>query len=163
MGPTTGLDADEVLYFGNAIGETGNDPANASVNILDIGLVRGNQTGRGSAGIDNVYDVNRDDKVNILDIGLVRNNQSGRNPLRLISVPGGMPLAADGLKDTTTSPDAMTLQMLRAFEAFEAINATRDQLEMIDAAYDARDTDDSRDDLTLTPISLDARQYITAF
>ena len=84
---TTGLANPFTFYFGNAIGETGNDPANAQVNLVDVGLTRANQTGFTSADIENVYDFDRDGRVNLVDVGLARANQSGFSTLKLISPP----------------------------------------------------------------------------
>lgn len=84
---TTGLLAPISFYFGNAVGETGNDPANAVVNLADVASTRINQTGFGTAEIDNAFDFNRDGRVNLTDVALARTNQSGFTPLTLIT-PG---------------------------------------------------------------------------
>ena len=81
----TGLTADDVFYFGNAIGESGNDPINAVVNLADVGGVRTNQTGFGSTDVLNVFDFNRDAVVNLADLAIARTNQSGFSPIRLIT------------------------------------------------------------------------------
>jgi glucose/arabinose dehydrogenase len=85
--PDTGLSSPETFYFGNAIGETGNDAADTRVNLSDVGLTRGNQTGFSSAPIDNNYDFDRDGRVNLVDVGICRTNQSGFSSLELISPP----------------------------------------------------------------------------
>ena len=84
---STGLMEPISFYFGNAIGETGNDSANAQVNLADVGLTRANQTGFGSAELENLYDFDRNGAVNLGDVGLARANQSGFSPLQLIT-PG---------------------------------------------------------------------------
>ena len=61
----TGLTEDDVFYFGNAIGESGNDPTNAVVNLADVSGPRTNQTGFGITDVSNVFDFNRDAVVNI--------------------------------------------------------------------------------------------------
>ena len=95
----TGLSSSDTFYFGNAVGESGNDPANAIVNPIDIAAARLNQTGFGSADIDNVYDFNRDGKVNPIDIAIARTNQSGFTPLKLIDLTGeSKGFFADGTK-----------------------------------------------------------------
>jgi hypothetical protein len=83
----TGLLADEVHYWGNAPGESGNSTANAIVNLTDVAGARSNQTGFGFATIVNPYDFNRDRRVNLTDVALARGNQSGFTPLRLINPP----------------------------------------------------------------------------
>lgn len=87
---TTGLIAEDVFYFGNAIGETGNDPANAFVNAFDAGLVRDHFQSSFPipAGIDNPYDINRDMQVNAFDLGLVRDHFAGfGSALTLFTAP----------------------------------------------------------------------------
>lgn len=84
---TTGLLNPLTFYFGNAVGETGNDPANAIVNLADVALTRQNQTGFGTADLDSLYDFDRDGRVNLADVALARSNQSGFTPLQLIT-PG---------------------------------------------------------------------------
>ena len=81
----TGLDSDDVFYFGNAIGESGNSTTDAIVNLLDVAETRVNQTGFSQASIDNVYDFNRDKFVNLVDVAIARQNQSGFSPLMLIT------------------------------------------------------------------------------
>ena len=88
-GSTTGLAAPDVFYFGSVVGETGNDPANARVNLQDVGATRANQTGFGSATIENDYDFNRDGRVNLADIAIVRQNQSGFSSVNLITPGSG--------------------------------------------------------------------------
>ena len=84
---STGLAGPDVFYFGTAIGETGNSTTDAKVNLVDLGLVRVNQSGFGTVSLTSVYDFDRDKKVNLVDLGLVRGNQSGFTPLNLITVP----------------------------------------------------------------------------
>ena len=42
---TTGLPADDVFYFGSAVGESGNKPTDALVNSTDVIAVRDNPRG----------------------------------------------------------------------------------------------------------------------
>jgi hypothetical protein len=69
----TGLAADDVFYFGNAIGETGfdgdpdPDPNTATVNAQDELAVRSHKTGFAPTSIANVYDFNRDRRVSASD------------------------------------------------------------------------------------------------
>ena len=82
---TTGFADPSVFYFGNVIGETGNDSGNAIVNLADVAGTRQNQTGFGSTDINNQFDFNRDSKVNLIDIAIARQNQSGFSPVNLIT------------------------------------------------------------------------------
>ena len=81
----TGLTDDDVFYFGNAIGESGNDPTDAIVNLADVSGPRTNQTGFGTTDVLNVFDFNRDAVVNLADLAIARTNQSGFTPTRLIT------------------------------------------------------------------------------
>ena len=91
----TGLPQNDVFYFGNAVGDTGNSATQAYVNAFDTGGVRNHPRGfLNPAPIDNVYDFNRDQRVNAFDFGTARDNATGfLNALRLVTVPvvtGGM-------------------------------------------------------------------------
>ncbi|WP_432799175.1 Ig-like domain-containing protein [Poriferisphaera sp. WC338] len=81
----TGFTEDQVFYFGNIVGETGNSPTDAKVNLSDIAATRSNQTGFGVAAINNKYDHNRDGRVNLSDISITRTHQSGFTPVILIT------------------------------------------------------------------------------
>jgi hypothetical protein len=79
----TGLAADDVFYFGNAIGECGNDPANAIVNVTDVALTRANpRSPLTPAPVTFAYDYNRDGLVNVTDTAICRANQT--SPLTVL-------------------------------------------------------------------------------
>jgi len=64
-----GLAEDDVFYFGNAVGETGNSAADARVSVADLLLARNNPRGLlDPAEIDCPYDFNRDRRVNATDV-----------------------------------------------------------------------------------------------
>ena len=107
----TGLTNDEVFYFGNAIGESGNDPTNAIVNLADAGGARTNQTGFGITDVLNAFDFNRDARVNLADLAIARTNQSGFTPINLItptsasgSSSSKLPPAGESIAVTSVSP-----------------------------------------------------------
>jgi rhamnogalacturonan endolyase len=107
----TGLSAADVFYFGNAVGESGDNSANAVVDSQDEINSRDNKTGFSAAAITNPYDYNRDGKVNSTDDLIARHNASGSNPLQLISPPAGATLSAgDALLSLTLSEDNATSQ-----------------------------------------------------
>ena len=91
----TGLAADDVFYFGNAVGETGNNTRRV------IGWTPGRRGRRGRArqqdglratAVANVYDFNRDRRVTASDELAVRQNfHWGANALPLISPPASDP------------------------------------------------------------------------
>ena len=73
----TGLAVPDVFYFGNAVGDSGNDPNDARVDATDVLLTRGSpRPFFDPAEIDNVYDFNRDRRVNAIDTLIARNNQT---------------------------------------------------------------------------------------
>ena len=86
-----GLAADDVFYFGNAIGETGDSPANAKVNATDqLGTRVDIHTASDPAPIHDAYDFDRDGEVSpySADELIARNNQTTfLTELRLITAP----------------------------------------------------------------------------
>ena len=70
----TGLEASEVFYLGNAIGETGNNTKNAQVTITDGTTTRANTAtvGVDTVSITNIYDFNRNGSVDTTDEGVAR-------------------------------------------------------------------------------------------
>ncbi|MBN1765001.1 MAG: hypothetical protein JW860_07060 [Sedimentisphaerales bacterium] len=87
----TGLPENDVFYFGNAIGETGNHSIEAYVNAHDFYGVSDNARNNlwcGPISIDDLYDFNRDRNVNAIDFGIARDNMTNfLTALRLITVP----------------------------------------------------------------------------
>jgi hypothetical protein len=90
----TGLAAADVFYFGNEIGETGNNPLNASVNSGDIIAVRDHPTSsQDPALVTDPYDFNHDSSVNSTDMIIARDHPSSSlTELQLIS-PASAPAA----------------------------------------------------------------------
>jgi glucuronoarabinoxylan endo-1,4-beta-xylanase len=92
-GSTSGLIADDTFYFGNAIGDTGLDPASARVNALDLLVARANATA--SALITDPCDFNRDAIVDLNDEIIARSNVTWfGDELRLISPSAGSSASA---------------------------------------------------------------------
>jgi len=84
-----------VFYFGNAVGESCNAPANAWVTGDDEAMVRNHPTSVFfPAAVDNAYDFNRDRAVNGQDQAVARSNATSVfTALKLITVPGTPPPA----------------------------------------------------------------------
>lgn len=82
----TGLVENDVFYFGNAVGETGNDPSNAEVNSGDRTAIRDAPKGfLHSADLSDRFDLNRDRRVNAIDMGIARDHRAvGGDALRLV-------------------------------------------------------------------------------
>jgi len=129
----SGLAGDDVFYFGNAIGETGNDPVNALVNATDVIAARDNPHGPlNQAEIDNPFDFNRDRLVNATDVILARDNgTSPFNALRLIAVPPPVEPAAG-----PTAPRAATSRPQSAERTSRARLRTAIGIFRIDAIAD---------------------------
>ena len=89
----TGLGSANVFYFGNAVGESGNNTGSAVVDAQDESLALANKSGFSSAPITNSYDYNRDGRVTVADVLVARHNHTdGGGALQLISAPlsGGL-------------------------------------------------------------------------
>ncbi len=89
LAENTGLVQDDVFYFGNAIGESGNSTTDAKVNAYDMLAARDNQRNfLDPAPIDFNFDYDRNARVDAADMLIARNNQTHfLNALRLITVP----------------------------------------------------------------------------
>ena len=89
----TGLLEEDVFYFGNAIGDSGNDPSGTSVNASDEIAARNDpHSFLDPAGIDNPHDYNRDQSVNATDEIIARNNGTNfLTRLVLITAPSLSP------------------------------------------------------------------------
>jgi hypothetical protein len=69
----TFLAGNDVFFFGNAPGDTGNSPANAQVNALDEAVIRSHPAGLlHPAAVDSPWDLNHDKQVNVLDEAFAR-------------------------------------------------------------------------------------------
>ena len=95
----TGLATDDIFYFGNAPGDTGNNTIDfAIVDAADLSITAANQSGfLNPTEIENPHDFNRDGRVNAFDIAITRNRATNPgNALRLISLvpPAPAPMAA---------------------------------------------------------------------
>ncbi len=86
---TTRLAANDVFFFGNAVGESGNSTSDAKVNAFDMLATRDNQrTFLDPAPIDFAYDFDRNARVNATDMLIARNNTTHfLTALKLIAVP----------------------------------------------------------------------------
>ena len=89
----TGLEAADVFYFGNAVGESGDSDGHTFVNGFDFAGARDNATP--AALIDNAFDYNRDQLVDGADLAIARDFATDlSNSLMLIGVPEMPPLPA---------------------------------------------------------------------
>jgi PKD repeat protein len=82
----TSLEADEVFYFGNLVGDVDGD---GSVGIADVFSIWNNRTRSSSdpqADVNSLYDIDKDGKVNISDVFLTWNNRSRSNSRQLNAI-----------------------------------------------------------------------------
>jgi hypothetical protein len=95
-----GLASNDVFYWGNAIGETGDNAANALVDVSDALAARANPHGPlNPASIVDNYDFNRDGLVNATDVLIAQQNAtSSSTALRLIT-PTVPPVEAAAVVD----------------------------------------------------------------
>ena len=86
-GGRSGLERDDVFYFGNAVGESGNTTGNAFVNATDeLGARNNPRSIADPAPVDFRWDYNRDRFVNATDQLIARNNPTSiADALRLIT------------------------------------------------------------------------------
>jgi hypothetical protein len=91
----TGLAEDDEFYFGNAIGESGDQSGNAVVDVADETAAGDHNSGFSAAQIDSNYDYNRDGRVTVADVLIARRNHSV-DPLQLIVAPAGGAAALAG-------------------------------------------------------------------
>lgn len=84
---TTGLAQEDVFYFGNAVGETGDTPSDATVTEADADGTRDHQTGFSYATVDNRYDFNRDGRVSLPDIAIAKAQIEAGTSLVLFQAP----------------------------------------------------------------------------
>ena len=109
-----GLAADDMFYFGNAIGEAGDRLLGAITNATDEILARNFPHGLfDPAGIDDLYDYNRDGLVNGTDQILARNNQTNPlNMLRLISLPARTDALGASKSAAVPEPSSLVLLLI---------------------------------------------------
>lgn len=105
-GQQMGLAADDVFYWGNAVGESGDNPSLAFVNATDVLAARDNP--HDASSITNLYDYNRDGLVDAIDVVIAQTNQtSPLTALRLIEVPTSLGEAA-ARSDSSEDSDTVT-------------------------------------------------------
>ena len=87
-GPGNIVGIDDVHYWGNQRGDTGNSATNTAVNSGDVSNVNANFSGLATVSVDSNFDVNKDGRVNSGDSSAVSARFSGFSPtLQLIDLP----------------------------------------------------------------------------
>ncbi|HYO10231.1 MAG TPA: LamG-like jellyroll fold domain-containing protein, partial [Tepidisphaeraceae bacterium] len=118
--PHLNLAHDTVFYFGNAIGDTGDSASDAVVTSNDAARVSANAAA--SAGVTNLYDINRDGAVNATDASLVSAHLTDPSTaLKLISLGSAPTVAtAAGAAPSPVTGATATLSARGADDAGEA-------------------------------------------
>ena len=105
----TGLATDDIFYFGNEVGETGDSTTNAFVDGTDFGGTRDNPHDFISrAPVSDAYDFNKDSFVDGTDLGVPRDNANDfLSALKLISAPP----ASAGKTQLSFAPETETVSI----------------------------------------------------
>jgi hypothetical protein len=111
-GAATGLITDDVFFFGNAVGDSGNSAANAQVDLADEIVARNNpRTVFNPATLDNACDYNRDKRVDLADEILARNNGTTFfSALKLIAVSSAAFAPSSLTHAAVETSQALTIQ-----------------------------------------------------
>jgi hypothetical protein len=177
----TGLVDDDVFYFGNAIGETGNSPTNTIVDATDELNVQNNHTS--AATLTNIYDINRDKVVDAADDLIVHNNYSGSSPLILFTAPGGIHGAGSGLEndsiasatestaglgvqsvplEPTLTQSVVTFASSKLSAAPIAFPQAHDRSSSVDAVFDALEGRPSKGTSAASLLNLESSRHAVA-
>jgi hypothetical protein len=113
--PRTGLSANDVFFFGNAVGDTGLADSTAfSVNSADITGVQAHQAlASSNIPITSVFDLNKDGQVSAADITLAQANQTvATTALIFLNVPAVGAFAAQSSAAPAASGDSTVASAL---------------------------------------------------
>jgi len=145
----TGLVSEDVHYWGNAVGETGDNLANTDVSATDQAMTRDNfTTFLTPAGITNPYDFNRDTDVSATDQAIARDNfTTFINVLQLISPP---PAPLSSLAASSISSDDLL-----------SLSASSFVVSLTNASPTVSLSPNGQADTTLTDLSLNASSQQT--
>jgi len=133
----TGLVADDVFYFGNAIGESGDSGVNALVDIFDMTGVRSNPTLYGPPeDINNQFDFNRNQHIDVFDLITTFDNRTDSiSALKLITLPAPVPvpIVPNAAPDATSQDTLSTLLSESESSSLIGLNrrSTRDNVNQI--------------------------------
>jgi hypothetical protein len=127
-GTPIGLSEPAVFYFGNAVGESGNEPADAMVTGTDLVLARNNPHNfLNAAAVEYPYDYNRDGHVNSTDIILARNNATNvTTSLKLLDLSDNPPLAQPPASEASALEQLAWLDALEQTDREEPLPRKRD-------------------------------------
>ncbi len=103
----TTLPANDVFYFGSAVGEmnVGNITGALRTNASDTANVRQNQMpNQNSVGVTNVQDLNKDGRVNASDTANVRQNQSPTGSITFFTAPTNLEFSLSVDEQSSNAP-----------------------------------------------------------
>ena len=115
-GGNTGLAAPQVFYFGNFVGDVGDNPRSAGVNATDVAGVRRNVSTR-TLPVTNRYDLNKDGRVTNADVLIARAAETRGSQSLLTAPPAALtappaPAGAGIFGDTRIAPRRRATEML---------------------------------------------------
>jgi len=128
----TGLAQNDLFYFGNSIGDTGDVSANALVSAADESGARNNHRNfTNRAGADDIYDFNRDSLVTSIDEIIARNNITDfADALQLIVAPTGATQSATAnftQPVTASFTQPVTANFIHSVQPVQLVVTTDDQ------------------------------------
>ena len=165
-GGNLGLVADDVFYFGNAIGDSGEgNPSGVATAFIsdELGARNNPHTFLDRAPVDDAYDYNRDSIVFISDELIARNNQTNfLTGLKLITAPASAPLAmsaayveSDEIAEATQSQQAEVDEYVDAsMEETDAAWIYYDWFDELDRANDDHDEDTEESGLLVDTLAM---------
>ena len=126
---STGLETDDVFYWGNAVGETGNSTKSAFVDGSDLlGVADHPRHFLDPAPLDDPYDHNRDRFVDGTDWVIVSDNTTHfLNDLNLITplvAPSGAAEAVDEVQEVVSTADSQATRRSDAAAAQDFVDAS---------------------------------------
>ena len=83
----TGLQSDDVFYFGNVVGDSGDRATDTRVDAGDLGGVQANLTAFATIDVENNYDFDRDGRVDSSDLGIIQSNLTAFVSVPFITAP----------------------------------------------------------------------------
>jgi hypothetical protein len=127
----TALQANDVFYFGNVIGELyfGNTATRLRVNGQDAALILGNQSpGANSAPVTNKFDLDRNGRVNGQDYAILLANQQAAGIVAPITAPSSRPASArSSTNSLLSSGNAAPLPGASTKSTTESANSNKGQ------------------------------------
>ena len=133
--PHLELTANDVFYYGNSIGDTGNSPTDADVTAGDVLATRSNISASPES-MTNLYDFNRDKVVDSQDLAIAQQNvRVGGAALQLITVP----MLGGGAATNIVATASHTIRPLIPVDRSSTISIAKPPADLVDLALETSD------------------------